>query len=76
MGYKYNYYYYHSSIPYEPKVGSTQSAVSDGLCHSKEELTPCLDSTYESLHAKALCHFLDAHNATPGQPDSSLHKPS
>ena len=21
MGYNYNYYYYHSSIPYEPKVG-------------------------------------------------------
>ena len=21
MGYHYNYYYYHSSIPYEPKVG-------------------------------------------------------
>ena len=21
MGYNYNYYYYHSSIPYSPKVG-------------------------------------------------------
>ena len=27
MGYNYNYYYYHSSIPYQPKVGEEAGSV-------------------------------------------------